>query len=153
MKGKLDEESRNVCIALKLGILSKGLCRVKVCRILVYASPVRSNLQVSFPALWVLCWMNITMYIGRQTTLPTASTLPWQRVKARGMEYSGFDITPDNGKTENYTFPTLFALISLSFICIIGIKSNDAKMMGCEVVGLIFFHGNNSFRCALIRWV
>ena len=60
---------------------------------------------------------------------------------------------PDNGKTENYTFPTLFALISLSFICIIGIKSNDAKMMGCEVVGLIFFHGNNSFRCALIRWV
>ena len=25
MKGKLDEESRNVCIALKLGILSKGL--------------------------------------------------------------------------------------------------------------------------------
>ena len=60
---------------------------------------------------------------------------------------------PDNGKTENYTFPTLFALISLSFICIIGIKSDDAKMMGCEVVGLIFFHGNNSFRCALIRWV
>ena len=51
---------------------------------------------------------NITMYIGRKTTLPTASTLPWQRVKARGMEYSGFDITPDNGKTENYTFPTLF---------------------------------------------
>ena len=44
MKGKLDEESRNVCIALKLGILSKGLCRVKFCRILVYASPVRSNL-------------------------------------------------------------------------------------------------------------
>ena len=103
---------------------------------------------------------------------------------------------PDNGKTENYTFPTLFpwfitlfqhhlpifltlfqhffldllhfsnticpyslhfsntfSLISLSFICIIGIKSNDAKMMGCEVVGLFFFHGNNSFRCALIRWV
>ena len=78
------------------------------CRILVYASPVRSNLYVSFPALWVLCWMNITMYIGRKTTLPTASTLPWQRVKARGMEYSGFDITPDNGKTGNYTFPTLF---------------------------------------------
>ena len=33
MKGKLDEESRNACIALKLGILSKGLRRVKVCRI------------------------------------------------------------------------------------------------------------------------
>ncbi len=44
MKGKLDEESRNVCIALKLGILSKGLRRVQVFRILDYASPVRSNL-------------------------------------------------------------------------------------------------------------
>ena len=65
MKGKLDEESRNVCIALKLGILSKGLRRVQVFRILVYASPVRLNLYVSFPALWLLCWMNITMYIGR----------------------------------------------------------------------------------------
>ena len=39
-------------------------------------------------------------------------------------------------------FSNTFSLISLSFICIIGIKSNDAKMMGCEVVGLFFFHGN-----------
>ena len=31
----------------------------------VYASPVRSNLYVSFPALQVLCWMNITHFANK----------------------------------------------------------------------------------------
>ena len=76
MKGKLDEESRNACIALKLGILSKGLRRVQVFRILDYASPVRSNLYVSFPVLWVLCWMNITHFANKPSNVTSLFTTP-----------------------------------------------------------------------------